>query len=296
MTKAKTYSPLRYPGGKAFLTDFFEAVLQENGLFDGTYVEPFAGGVGAGINLLLRERISRLVINDASYAVYAFWRCVFDQTANLCERIHSSDCTLATRDYAKRVVESAQSVRMDELAWAFFFLNRVNRSGLISAGPIGGRSQEGRYKIDARFNRESLCDKIELIAQYRSRVEICNNDAETLLRCRHWGNAALLYLDPPYVKPKGKLYHNGFIGSQHSRLAHYLTSKEAPYYWILTYDNSDEIRDLYKEAEGLDLDISYSLLNRSRGKEVMFWSRGLRMDDSRCVLRNEASRRVVGAM
>lgn len=40
-------------------------------------------------------------------------------------------------------------------------MNRINRSGIIKAGVIGGMEKSGLWKLDARFNREDLIFRIE---------------------------------------------------------------------------------------------------------------------------------------
>jgi putative adenine-specific DNA methyltransferase len=40
-------------------------------------------------------------------------------------------------------------------------MNRTNRSGILKAGVIGGKNQNGTYKIDARFNKNSIIERIK---------------------------------------------------------------------------------------------------------------------------------------
>lgn len=63
------------------------------------------------------------------------------------------------------------------LGFSTFYLNRTNRSGIIQAGPIGGRTQTGNYKMDCRYNTEVLIEKIKLIAKNKNRISLYNLDA-----------------------------------------------------------------------------------------------------------------------
>ena len=81
------YSPLRYPGGKGKLTDFFHAIIEENNLSDGYYVEPYAGGASVALSLLFNEYVSKIIINDFDRSIYAFWFSVLNETRKLCELI-----------------------------------------------------------------------------------------------------------------------------------------------------------------------------------------------------------------
>lgn len=68
-----------------------------------------------------------------------------------------------------------------ELGFATFFLNRTNVSGVVNGGIIGGQEQTGKYKLDARFNRDTLSEKILKISEQRSRIVLFNQDAKELL-------------------------------------------------------------------------------------------------------------------
>ena len=55
-------TPLRYAGGKQKLTPFINEILETNNITQ-HYVEPYAGGAGVGINLLLNNRIKFIHLN-----------------------------------------------------------------------------------------------------------------------------------------------------------------------------------------------------------------------------------------
>ena len=74
------YSPLRYPGGKGKLADFIAIMIEATGHVGGTYIEPFAGGAGVAIELLEKDIVSNIVINDLDKGVYSFWRAVLTET------------------------------------------------------------------------------------------------------------------------------------------------------------------------------------------------------------------------
>ena len=98
---------------------------------------------------------------------------------------------------------------MFDLGFSTFFLNRTNRSGVLKAGVIGGLNQTGSYKIDARYNKEQLTERIQLIAQYKDKFILHNEDAINLLRrYRNIARKNLIYLDPPYYIKGRELYVN----------------------------------------------------------------------------------------
>ena len=79
------YSPLRYPGGKGKLTAFMEYMIDRLGHRGGTYIEPFAGGAGIAVELLLRNVVSRIVINDYDKGVWSFWKAILTETDRFIE-------------------------------------------------------------------------------------------------------------------------------------------------------------------------------------------------------------------
>ena len=66
-------TPLRYPGGKSIMAPFFEDIFEINCLDNIVYAEPYAGGAGSAINLLLKSKVKEIIINDISLGIYSFW-------------------------------------------------------------------------------------------------------------------------------------------------------------------------------------------------------------------------------
>src|SRR6266568_2136208 len=100
------YSPLRYPGGKTILFPFFKRKIEQSGLRDVTYVEPFAGGSGAGIALLFSESVDRIVINDLDKAIYAFWHSSIFESERFIEAIESTPVTVRQWRKQKAIYEN----------------------------------------------------------------------------------------------------------------------------------------------------------------------------------------------
>src|SRR5438128_425225 len=159
-----TYTPLRYPGGKRRLIVAVTQLLEANNLKDIVYVEPYAGGAAIPLALLFEEYASTVHINDLSRPVFAFWHCVLNDTDALCNRIHQVEVTLTEWLKQREVYRNRATAKLENLGFAALFLNRTNRSGIISGGVIGGQRQTGRWKIDARFGKEALIQRIRKIA------------------------------------------------------------------------------------------------------------------------------------
>ena len=201
------YSPLRYPGGKGKLATFVAEVIKLNHLQDGMYVEPYAGGAAVALELLLTGVVRRIAINDLNRPVFEFWRAVLEQSEDFIRLIRETDVSMATRERAKRILMQASGSGLN-LAFATFFLNRTNRSGILNGGAIGGKDQKGPWKLDARYNKDALIDRIEKIARVRKRISLTNEDAITFIRRAesNWPDKTLVYLDPPYYHKGRELY------------------------------------------------------------------------------------------
>ncbi|MBE9013643.1 DNA adenine methylase [Pseudanabaenaceae cyanobacterium LEGE 13415] len=136
-------------------------IVRSNGLSDGRYVEPYAGGAAVAWELLLTGVVRRVSINDISLPVFSFWHSVLNSTDELCSLIRDCPLTIEEWDRQKNVFRRPEEADYLSLGFSFFFLNRTNRSGILNGGVIGGRGQTGKWKIDARFNRSDLISRIK---------------------------------------------------------------------------------------------------------------------------------------
>lgn len=262
-------SPLRYPGGKSSLSGFVADVMTACGLRGGTYVEPFAGGAGVAIRLLDNGVASKVLINDLDPNVLAFWNSLTTQGQDFLELFDSVSPTL---DEWHKQRDSMKDPKSElQRGFAFFFLNRTNRSGVISGGVIGGLNQQGKYKVDARYNKEKLRLKLEHIIDLRSRISVTGLDGSTLVDEISNRDDVFVYADPPYVKKGGSLYMNYFHQVDHEKLSRILNS-HSDSSWLLTYDDNDFIRNLYSERTLSSFSLSYSAHTRRSATELLILS------------------------
>ena len=180
MTRYNT--PLRYPGGKQRLTPFIVEVLRSNGLLGGHYAEPFAGGAGVAIQLLLSNQVEHIYLNDSCLAIYAFWRSLQRDADEFCRRVASASLTVDEWQRQRHILKHPRGFPQIDLGFSLFYVNRCNRSGIPNGGIIGGLSQQGRWKMDARFPRNELIRRIEAIAKNRERITVTKLDAEVFIQ------------------------------------------------------------------------------------------------------------------
>ena len=276
---APFYSPLRYPGGKRKLANFVALLYRTNGLLDGEYAEVYAGGAAVALTLLYGEYVSRVHINDLDRGVHAFWLAARDRTDELAKLVQDARLDLAEWE-RQRAVQFAQEPDPLSLAFSTFYLNRTNRSGIITGGVIGGKNQTGEWKIDARYNRSDLVRRIERIGRWASRIEVYRSDGAEFLRnvAPTLPSKTLLYLDPPYyVKGQEMLYANYYGPDDHAEVAALVRTMKIP--WFVSYDDHSDVRALYDGCQTVAYDIAYSASERYRGREVAFFADGLAIPD-----------------
>ncbi|MBV6649001.1 MAG: DNA adenine methylase [Hoeflea sp.] len=275
LTQTGRYSPLRYPGGKGKIARFMRSIVRANGLSDGRYVEPYAGGAAVAWELLITGVVRRVTVNDISRPVYAFWDSVLNRTEDLCRLISDRPVTVDEWDHWKDILRRGSEDNL-EIGFAFFFLNRTNRSGILNGGIIGGREQTGNWKIDARYNKSELISRIHKIADLRSRIEITQMDAVEFFKAQApgWKSNTLVYIDPPYFEKGRYLYHDAYREGDH-RIVSEAISQLKGVKWVVSYDDVMPIHTLYEDWYWLQYSLNYSARNRLRGREAMFFSSGL---------------------
>lgn len=267
-----TPTPLRYPGGKSKLSPFLQEVIEINGMVDGSYVEPFAGGAGVAMHLLLNEHVRRVHINDIDPAICAFWRSVRDETERFCKRVLKVPLTVREWRRQKSILDE-RSGDTFSLGFAAFYLNRTNRSGVLNGGVIGGKQQAGTWKIDARFNRDALIQRIRRIGRYRRRITVSETDAVDLIRGIEKAPRTLVFLDPPYYAKGQHLYANFYKPEDHRLIAAEVSALSTP--WVISYDDQPEIRRLYRGFRKTAYSLRYTARDSKAGFECMFFSNNL---------------------
>ncbi|HES9196381.1 TPA: DNA adenine methylase, partial [Streptococcus pyogenes] len=204
----KNISPLRYPGGKSQVYDYVRELVIANDAI--TYIEPYMGGMGIALKLLLNNNVHKIMVNDYDKAIYAFWYSVLNYTEQLIEKINTTPITIDEWKLQREVQKNKNNCDdLLTLGFSTLFLNRTNRSGIIKAGVIGGLKQDGNYKLDCRFNKEKTIKKIKLIASYKKQIKLYNMDAEKFIRLNITKTKnSFTFFDPPYYTKGPGLYTN----------------------------------------------------------------------------------------
>lgn len=274
-------TPLRYPGGKQRLAPFVVELLRTNGLVGADYAEPYAGGAGVAIHLLLSRQVGHIHLNDSSPAIFAFWRSIQGKADEFCRRIASASLTVEEWRRQRHILTHSKNFPQIDVGFSLFYLSRCNRSGIPNGGVIGGLKQQGRWKMDARFPRNELIRRVEAIADNRERMTVTNLDAELFIRSyvRKLPRRTLVYCDPPYYHESNRLYLNYYKPDDHVGLARTI-QKHLKRPWLVSYDNVPEIRRLYAKRRCVFCKVQYNAARAYTGTEVFFISDGLKLPDA----------------
>ena len=251
-------------------------MIIEYGHQGGIYIEPFAGGAAVAMELLETGVVSEVVINDLDKGIYSFWRAILTETERFIKTIEQTPITIDEWIRQHDIYMNDSHKYSFELGFATFFLNRTNRSGIIKGGVIGGKKQTGDWTLDARFNKQTLIDRIRKIASMKANIHLYNKDIKSFLLhyVPKYEENAFIYFDPPYFEKGKQLYLNFFDYNDHVIIEKYI-SKIVNCDWIITYDDTPQINQIYKQYETKKYDIQYSVAKKRKASELMIFKRPL---------------------
>jgi DNA adenine methylase len=279
-------TPLRYPGGKGQLANYIKLLIKKNELEGGCYAEVYAGGAAIAMSLLDEGYVSQVFINDIDLALYSFWSIVLNQPDELSKLVADTPVDMSQWHHQKAIQADFRNHTQLELAFATFFLNRTNRSGILKGGVIGGKDQAGKWKLDARYNKTRLINRIHRIAKHADKITVLNLDAAKFIRTiiPKLPKKTFVFLDPPYyVKGKG-LYEHHYTHADHVRIAKNIkTYVKRP--WLVSYDDVPEIQQLYSGFHQQPFKLSYSAQARYQGGEILIHSERLSIPEIKTPLK-----------
>lgn len=259
-------SPLRYPGGKSraikVLMPFFPQDFDE-------LAEPFFGGGSVGLYLAQNLGLKQIFANDLNTDLYCFWQTLKTQNKALIDEIKRTRQTHTNgRElYEKLLTRRGENLSNFQRAVDFFVLNRITFSGVVDCG---GYSQKA---YESRFTPSSI-ERLKNMDSILRNFTFSNQSYENLLQNN--GKRVFIFLDPPYFSAsKSKLYgkkgdlHTNF---NHERLCEHL--KNTKHRFLLTYDDSEFIRELYKDFYKLKYTLQYGMNNfkqtkANKGQELL---------------------------
>lgn len=251
-------SPLRYPGGKSRAIQQMKHLLPKE--FE-EYREPFVGGGSFFIYLRQVYPKLKIWINDLNPELYFFWKYAqidSEKLANETLKI-KSERTDGQELFNELVNVTNESLSEFERAVRFFVLNRITFSGVVESG---GYSQ---LAFVGRFTKSSI-ERVAKLGKLLEGIKITHLDYREILS--DGGKEVFTFLDPPYFKAtKSKLYgKNGILhtGFNHDEFADEM--KRCNHSWLITYDDSPEIRKNFEFANIYNWELQYGMNNYKQGK------------------------------
>ena len=162
----------------------------------------------------------------------------------------------------------------------------------VPAGPSGGLEQNGQWKLDVRFSREPLAERILKLACVREQIHITHLDAIDFLKATlpavRGRKNVFVYLDPPYVNKGQRLYLNSYETKDHAQLARYIKG-QSNLRWVMSYDDTKVVRELYCDQQLTSLPIRYSLQTKRSVKELIIAPQRLALPSACTLQGKEAS-------
>jgi DNA adenine methylase len=254
MGAVKLNSVFRYPGGKSKMLPVIMEHLEPMIANSDNYIEPFIGGGSVMLHLAANYPNLKIYINDKNYGIFCFWSIVTGNDASAINELLSLIDQKPTLELHSSL-RSNDSVDYITSAYKSLFFNRCNFSGIEMSGCIGGQEQKGKYKIDCRYNPDKIKQGIKKInAITRDRVTVSNCDIADYSTL--WNTDYPAYLDPPY-RIKGKMLYSKYMEvKEHEVLADKLNHRKN---WLLSYDDCQEIKNLYSNNQIISFDARYSI-------------------------------------
>lgn len=256
-------SPLRYPGGKTRACKKLDEIL--NGYFNmenyERLISPFFGGGSFEFYIQNKYKLP-IKANDKFTPLYNFWSQAKINKEELCselrkiKKIDKNDFT----NYRDCILNLNNEPL--EQATKYFVINRCSFSGATLSG---GFSLESSKK---RFTSSSI-DRIEkLDLDY---IDFYNEDFSDFID-DNYRLENFMFLDPPYYLKVSKLYGNS--GDLHENFDHQLLFEKVreKLNWIITYNDCDYIRDLYKDFRIIEVDWSYGMNKSKKSSEIVIVS------------------------
>lgn len=224
----------------------------------GEYREPMVGGGSVYFLARNRELASQYWVNDRFHDLVAFWRTV-QSPAHCAKLMRELEILRNSFTSAEQIKEYYLEARRESAASTyrkallFFFFNRVTFSGTTKAGGFSSAASLMRFTA-------SSIRRLEDMPRALDGTRVTELDFQEVIETP--GEDVFLFLDPPYYTasklygPKGSLHH-----FDHERLAKALKNSE--HRFLITYDDCQAVRRLYRWANITPWQLQYGMNNCS---------------------------------
>ncbi|MDQ1274923.1 MAG: adenine methylase [Candidatus Poribacteria bacterium] len=252
----QNHSPFRYPGGKFYARKIILECIPEHE----KYCEPFAGG---GSIFFSKDKVKYNILNDLDKELINCYRQIRDNVEDLINLLDGIEATKELHHYYKNEYTPQNDL---ERAFRWFYLNRTSYSGIMKINNC-----YWGYGIKYSMRPENWPNHLRTVSQRLKNVELYNYDFEELLNKIEKG--FFLFIDPPYYNARqNDFYQAAFTREDHFRLSEFLRKNNNKFTFLLTYDNSSEVRELYSWCHSItDKEWNYTLFrtdDQKNGKKL----------------------------
>ena len=229
-------SPFRYAGGKFYARKLIGSYIPEHDYF----VEPFVGG---GSIFFYKNKISSW-INDSDKDLINCYRVIKNNVDDLIDALNGEVATKERHFYYKNQYTPKNNL---EKAIRYYYLNRTSYSGIMKKENCYFGYGDKYSMRPENWGRQLMKNHLKL-----KDVKITSWDFEKVIN-QIDNKKTFLFIDPPYFNAdQNKFYTNFFTLDDHERLSNLLKKNSSKMKFLLTYDNSPEVKELYKWADHID--------------------------------------------
>jgi DNA adenine methylase len=246
-------SALRYPGGKSRVVNKIIPHIPNSYK---EFREPFVGG--GSVFIAAKQRLNpdaTYKINDLNFDLYCFWKHLKENAEKLITEVNRIKKTYKDgRKLYNELTDSTKKWSEFERAVRFFVLNRITFSGTVDSG---GYSEQAFKK---RFTMSSI-KRLKALSKLVKNVIVEHGDYKK--QVLEAGNNVFIFLDPPYFSTTdSRLYgKNGDLHTSFNHNEFAKIMKKCPHKWLITYDDSQEIRKLFNFANIYEWSVQYGMNN-----------------------------------
>lgn len=247
-------SPLRYPGGKSRAVKQIKKIVPEYSEFR----EPFLGGGSVFVHFKQKYPNKKYWVNDIYPNLFHFWKQVQINPDKLITQIQEwKDSFENGKELHRYLLDNIVDFSDLKKAAAFFVFNRITFSGTSESGGFSNAAFERRFT-------QSSIERVKQLSTILDNTLITNYDYQKVIEAE--GNNVFIFLDPPYFSAtKSALY--GKNGSLHKTFDHVRFAsvlKNVNHKWLITYDDSEYIRDLFSFAYIKEWNLIYGMRNAGK--------------------------------
>lgn len=227
--KKLSNSPFRYPGGKFYARKLILSRLPRHD----KYCEPFAGGASI---FFAKDNVNKNILNDKDKELI---NCYVQIKENVEELINLLTGISATKELHRYYKNEFQPSNNLERAMRWYYLNRTSYSGIMKF-----ENCYWGYGDKYSMRPENWPSHLRTTSEKLQNTQIYCLDFEELIGDLEDGY--FLFIDPPYFKAdQSKFYSCSFTIEDHYRLSEVLHKNQDRFSYLITYDNCDEIREMY---------------------------------------------------